>query len=233
LTLHQPPPPAGWNGIPNMSPFCAKLETYLRMARVEYKAGPADPRKAPKGKIPYVTDGGRMIGDSALIIEHLKQTRGDPLDAHLGPEERAQALVIRRTMEESTYFSMAWLRWMTPESWTYVEAAFKALMPPVIGGMIVKGIKRGFEKGLRAQGTGRHTREEILAMVQADLMAFSRLLGEKQYFLGERPTSLDATMYGFLVNILWVPWDGPEVRFARTLPNLGAYCERMKRAYWT
>lgn len=52
ITLHQPPPPPGWN-VPNMSPFCVKLETYLRMAKLPYQTAPGNPLQAPLGKIPY------------------------------------------------------------------------------------------------------------------------------------------------------------------------------------
>ena len=37
-----------------MSPFCAKLEAYLRLAEVPYETRSADIRKAPRGKAPYV-----------------------------------------------------------------------------------------------------------------------------------------------------------------------------------
>ena len=37
--------------IPNLSPFCCKMETWLRIADVPYEVVPTtDPRKAPRGK---------------------------------------------------------------------------------------------------------------------------------------------------------------------------------------
>lgn len=68
-------------GLPNASPFCMKLETYLRMADIPYEIVPnADVRKAPKGKMPYIKHEGKVIGDSGLIIEYLKSVYGDKLD---------------------------------------------------------------------------------------------------------------------------------------------------------
>ena len=52
-------------------------------------AADADVLKAPKKKLPYITDNGRTIADSGFIINYLKETYGDPLDAHLSVQEKA------------------------------------------------------------------------------------------------------------------------------------------------
>src|SRR5262249_45361546 len=70
-------------GIPNLSPFCCKLETWLRITRIPYEVVDSDPRKAPKGKLPFIEDGGVRIGDTSLIIDHLKRTRGVDPDSRL------------------------------------------------------------------------------------------------------------------------------------------------------
>ncbi|MFT5685661.1 MAG: hypothetical protein ACI8RZ_006615 [Myxococcota bacterium] len=43
------------------------------------------PQRAPMGKVPYVSISGSLQGDSQLIIEHLTETRGIPIDAALTP----------------------------------------------------------------------------------------------------------------------------------------------------
>jgi hypothetical protein len=41
-------------GVPNVSPFCCKLETWLRIAQLPYEVVETrDPRKGPKGKLPF------------------------------------------------------------------------------------------------------------------------------------------------------------------------------------
>ena len=232
IVLHQPPkPPAPWD-VPNVSPFCAKLETYLRMAKIDYETKPGTPREAPKGKIPYIRDGERLIGDTGLIIEHLKTKHGDPLDAKLTAEERAHAHVVRQSVEEHTYFAFAWLRWSTEESWRHVRAYFLPILPPVIGPLAIGVFRSQFLKSIRTQGVGRHTREEILAKANADMDAYATLLGDKKFFLGDAPTSLDATMFGFLVNQYGVPWEAPEKAHFMAKKNLVSYVERMKERYF-
>ena len=112
ITLHQFGPAFG---LRTASPFGLKLEAYMRLAgipyRVEHFAG--NPSKAPKGKIPFITDDdGRQMGDSALIIEHLVEKHGDKLDAHLTPAERAAGHALRRMTEEGLYFAILYSRWI-------------------------------------------------------------------------------------------------------------------------
>ncbi len=230
ITLFQPPP--AW-GLPSMSPFCVKLETYLRMAKFEYKGAAGNPMVAPKGKIPFVEIDGQRIGDSELIIEELIKRHGDRLDAHLTPKERVEVLAMRRLVEDHFYFAAAWLRWTTPESWSYVHDYFKPMLPPVIGGLILKKLRKNFVKALYLQGTGRHTRNEIINMAKVDIDAIATFLGDKPFFMGSEPTSLDATMYGFLIQQLWVPWDSEVKTHADTHPNLLAFCQRMKQRFWS
>ena len=62
IRLHQFPPL--W-GLSSASSFCLKLETYLRMAGLDYEvAVETNPGKAPKGKLPYIEDGNRYFKDN-------------------------------------------------------------------------------------------------------------------------------------------------------------------------
>ncbi len=53
-------------GIPNLSPFCCKMETWLRIAGIPYEVvDTPDPRKGPKGKLPFIDDGGIRAMESS------------------------------------------------------------------------------------------------------------------------------------------------------------------------
>lgn len=229
IQLHQFAPV--W-GLPNASPFCMKLETYLRMAGLPYATPAADIRKAPKGKMPYIEDAGTTLGDSSLIIDYLKSRYGDPLDGHLRDEERAQALAWRVLMEEHLYWCLVYERWAIDANWELARAAYFGFLPAAVRRPLAALIRRKTLKQLQAQGTGRHARDEIYAIAKADVSALSTFLGTKPFFLGERPTSLDATAYAFIGNILWAPIESPLKAHALSLPNLAPYCERMKARYF-
>lgn len=220
-------------GLPNASPFCMKVETYLRMAGLAYECPRgADLRKSPKGKMPYIEDGGVVVTDSTFIVDYLKRKYGDPLDAHLGAAERAAALACQRMLEENTYWVVLYFRWIDAAGWALTREAFFGWMKPPLR-WIVPGVARRIVRGeLRGHGMGRHSRNEIVAIGIKDLTAAADLLGDKPYFMGAQPSALDATAYAFLANVLWVPVESPLKAHARQYPQLEAYCRRMKARYY-
>lgn len=229
LTVFSTPP--AW-GLPSFSPFCLKLEAYLRMAEIPYTARAGDIRKSPKGKLPWIDDDGSLIGDSSVIIDHLKQKHGDRLDARLSPDERARLHALQRMIEEHTYFALAILRWSSEPAKPHLKEAFSPILPPLVGGLILGVIRKGILKTAKAQGIGRHSDAELLDRLRRDLEAISLSLGDTPYFFGDEPTSLDAILYGFLANMLGTPWDAPEKAVVGEFPNLLGHCARVKARYF-
>src|SRR5262249_31162222 len=109
---------------------------------------------------------------------------------------------------------------------------FMQPVPAIARAMVGAMIRKQLREALHGQGIGRHSSHEIYQIGKADLSALSAFLADKPYFMGEQPTSLDATAYAFLAQILMVPLNSPLRMHAELLPNLGAYCRRMKERYY-
>jgi len=229
ITLHQPPP--AW-GISSLSPFCTKVETYLRMVGLPFRTAGADPRKSPKGKVPWIEEDGRTVADSSDIIDYLKLRHGDPLDTGLDAGQRALALVARRLVEEHLYWAIAYSRWAEPEGFALTRSRFLPLLPPVVGGLIVRQIRKGMLAQMHGHGLGRHDRADIYRRGAEDLAALSTLLGDRPYFLGEQPSSVDASVYALTSAIWFHPADNPLKRAMASAANLVAYTERIRRRYF-
>lgn len=219
---------AGW-GLPNVSPPCMKVETYLRMANLPYRVVPlSDPRKAPKGKLPYIDDSGSSVADSTFILDHLKTRYGDTLDATLNAGERAQATALRVMMEEHLYWCVAYSRWIDDANWPRTKRQYFGGMPPLLRDLVPNILRRKMRRTLYAQGIGRHTAAEIYRLGRNDLTAIATFLGDKSFMLGEQPTSLDATAYACLANIVCVPVTSPLKDFGLEQKNIVDYCARMR-----
>jgi glutathione S-transferase len=230
ITLHQFPAAFG---LPNASPFCMKLELYLRMAGLPYRNRyTLELHRAPKGKLPWIDDEGTQVADSGLIIDYLKRRYGDPLDAGLAPEARARGLAITRLIEEHQYWALLHERWINPTGWAMMRTAFFGSLPGPLRLIVPPVARRGIRAELRGHGMGRHAPEQIHALAIADIDALAVLLGEQDYFLGAQATSVDACAAAFLANILMVELETPLKTAAAGHANLVAYCRRMAERYF-
>ena len=218
--------PAGW-GI-NPSPFCLKVEAYLRLAGIPYRSVVTMPFRAPRGKLPFLVDGDRRIPDSGHIIEHLRRT-GPDLDAGLEQRQLALGHLLRRTAEESLYFVLVYSRWIDEAAWAVARPAFFASLPPGVRDVIALYARRVTRKALHAQGYGRHTRDEIYALGAADLAAIDAMLVSREFAVADHPTSFDAVLWSILVSILHPPIETPLKQAALQHPRLVQYAERIGR----
>jgi glutathione S-transferase len=231
ITLHQPPT-RPW-GTPNVSPFCAKLECYLRMAEIPYKAASFGRGESPKGKMPYVKLDGQLLGDSQLIIAELERRLAaegkHALDEGLSARDAAIGQLVRRTLEEATYFVGMYERWKTDEGYAIQREEFKKFIP----GFVIPFVRRDIVKKLHHQGTGRHSYAEATRMAIADYDAIAEVLGDRPFLLGDRPRTVDATVFAFLEAALGYPIESDLKKHAQSKPNLVAYRKRIRDRWWT
>lgn len=62
-----------------------------------------------------------------------------------------------------------------------------------------------------------------------DLDALSAYLGSKDYLSGSKPIRADATLFGLLSQLVWVPIDTPHTSHLKSkCGNLLKYAERIK-----
>lgn len=235
ITIHQFSPSLG---MIDLSPFVVKLATWCRMAGVDFRFAPGDPRKAPKGKIPYIVDeDGSVLGDSAMIIRHLSKKHGD-LDAGLSPRDRALSRAIQSMVEEHMYFTTLFLRWQDERGWTVMAPALKQLLsgpggPPAFLAGPISGLVRGkVKKSLQGQGTGRHSTAEVEALGIEIVEALNELIGAGPWVLGDAPRTIDATVWAFLYSLHDAPFDNAVRARLKALPDLVAYVERGRARYW-
>lgn len=227
-------------GLPSISPACMELETWLRMAKLPYKALIVTAQEfaaAPKGKIPFIDYKGKLFGDATLIIEMLKQTEGVDLDARLTPTERAISLAFRRMLKENTYWGGVHIRYNMEENWQhYQEVLANAVFPEVPTEEwepFVKGMRESFLSQMYSHGMGRHRSEEIVQFICADFQALSDFLADKPFFMGDQPTTLDATAYAYIGNFIKPPYSSSIVDYVLQLENLCQHYERMNQQFFS
>ena len=222
-------------GIPNQSHFCCKVETYLRFAGLGYEMVATLPTVSPKGKLPYIEDGENTVADSDFIIRYLKENYGDPLDVDLTMEQKALGVAIQRVCEDHLFWATMYSRWnYSDENWAEIkDTIFHAVpLPKFMQPFLEVFFRWQIRRQIFGHGLGRHQPEEVFQLAKDDLDSLAVFLGDKPYFLGDTPNSVDACAFGFLINTLGCPIESPIKDYALSKPNLVGFCERVMTEYY-
>jgi glutathione S-transferase len=219
-------------GIPDPSPFVTKADVLLKMSGVPYQTIIGNLRHAPKGKMPYIEDKGVKIGDSTLIRLHLEQHYDVNFDKQLSPAEKGIAWSVEKMLEDSLYWALVSERWMDDTNFNKGPANFFRSIPALVRPVIVSMIRRGVRKNLWAQGLGRHTRDELVALAHRDIDALAAVLGDKPFLMGANRCGADATAFAFALGVLCPLFTTPIRTHAEKQMNLVAYCERMRKEFY-
>jgi len=82
------------------------------------------------------------------------------------------------------------------------------------------------------QGIGRHSEKEISEIINADFQALSDYLANKTFFMGDKPTTLDATAYGYIANMIVPHFKSMIIDRVSQYKNIFEYCQRMKQTFF-
>ena len=102
--------------------------------------------------------------------------------------------------------------------------------------MELKGGKYRFKaKAYNAQryhyaGIGRYEADAAIARGLADLRVLARLIPTNGFVHGDKPTSIDAGIYGFIANIHFYDIDTPLKQFVAAHDNIVRHCRAIHDA---
>ena len=202
------------------------MPAHARRALYEDRAFEGDNRKGPKRKSPWLEDGDLRLGDTELILEHIRRTRGKELDLGLSPVDRARGHVLRRMLEEHYHqvfeYELMILDAGFAEVRKQIEAQVPALLRPIAGPMV----RHGFKRHLFERGIARHSAAEVESMGRADIDALAAWLGGREWFIADGPTKADAIAFGLLAVSIRSALPTPVCTYARSMNNLVAFVDR-------
>lgn len=215
------------------SPFTVKAICLLEQSGQPYKVKyTPDPSKAPKGKLPVLTDGSKIIPDSDQIRDYLEQTYGIDYDADLTPEQRGHSRSIIRMLEEHLYFVILASRWQKDAHWPVLEKEFFGKVPILLRKIVPNMIRKKVIKSLMGQGIGRHSETEQVARAKKDITAIETILGDQKFLFGNKPTAADFSTVPMLRALTSFPLESPLSKLVTSRPKLAAYIERGKKAFY-
>jgi glutathione S-transferase len=218
--------------IPDLSPFPIKVMMFMRMHDLDFETITGDPRKAPLQKIPFLVHKDKEIPDSELILDYLEKEFQLTDLAGLTSEQHAQGHFLCRALEERTYWAIVRYRWFGEKSAPIMRDLFLKSLPVFLRGFVFKQIQKKLKDNLDGQGLGRHSESTVREFMRKDYQALSVMLGDKDYLFGSKPSKYDCTAVAFSAMLATegLPTNAPNV--LEEFPNLKAYWERAKSAYF-
>ncbi|XP_041987320.1 failed axon connections [Aricia agestis] len=227
--------------LPSISPYCLKVETWLRLAGIKYENVDHKARfRSKKGQLPFIELNGEEIADSAFIIKELSEKNNKDLDAGLTPEQRVISHAMISMIENHLSWVILWWRAKYPDSvikgyQVNLQNALNTRLPNPILNFCYKFTsgRKGMKKA-KAHGIGVHSQEEILEFGKNDLRVLSDLLSDKPFFFGDEVTLLDVVAFANLAQLHFIDKAVThELRDALdSFPNLAGLVARVKeRAY--
>ncbi len=219
-------------GLPHPSPFVIKADVLLKMSGLEYREMLMTFSGAPKGKVPYISDDGLVLGDSYFIRRHLETRYKIDYSGGYDAKKLALAWTVERMLEEHLYFLSVYERWLIDENFEKGPRQFFNMAPAPIRPVLRMMVRQKVRKMLKAQGLGRHTAPERLELGIGDVNSVASLLGDNSYLLGDNICGADATVFGSLASASASYFNTELGTYIRSQPKLMAYLERMRARFF-
>jgi len=211
-------------GVADNNGYGLKVYAFLKLADVPFVHEYIfDASAAPRGQLPYVVDDGETIGDSEAIIAHLVRKYRLTIDANLTATQRTTNLLVTRMLDD-LYWVMSYSRWKDERFFPAFRDGFMAQHARIDEAGMNKAREYNAQR-YHFQGIGRYPPDQAYARGLADLQVLADLIPAGSYVHGEKPTSIDAGIYGFIANIHFFPIPTPLKAFVTAHPNLVRHCE--------
>src|SRR5262245_18101963 len=216
-------------GVADNNGYGLKVFAFLRLNGLLFKHEHIfDASAAPRGQLPYIEDDGEVIGDSGAIVAHLMEKYRLPMEATLNASQRDTSHLVMRMLDD-LYWVMSSSRWQDARFWPTFRDALLRQHPSLTEEALGKA--REFNhKRYYFQGIGRYEPDAVYARGLSDLKVLANLVPAIGYVHGEKPTSVDVGVYGFIANIYFYEIETPLRQFVRLHENIVRHCRAIHDA---
>jgi len=199
---------------PSTSPFCLKLESWLKLNNIKYENVDHKMKlRSKRGLLPFVELNGEEINDSNHIIEVLSKKFDKPMPLELAGDQKNIAHAMATMVENHLHWIIT--QWQSRDMENMLKG-YKMDLSALLGSKLPAGllnfyfkhaVLRKMAKRVKAQGLGASTNEEMDQMGKDDLKVLSDMLGEKQFLFGDEPSLLDIKVFSHLSPVVFVEKD--------------------------
>ncbi|EYC28403.1 hypothetical protein Y032_0007g3208 [Ancylostoma ceylanicum] len=216
--------------LPNVSPFCLKVETFLKANKIPYEVCPVRMSRSEYGLLPFIELNGEHIADSQIIINRLiEHFNVKPLSS---PRDEAVARAVDRMADTHTFLVQYQFKLVenTDEFMNLIlrDMGCPSALVPILT-PVASFFMRGKAMKRIAAGIGMMSSENYRDLLKKDYDAFQSLLGEQKFLFGDHITAADCTVFGQLATTLYIPTNSHAKDVLKDqYPALVEYCNRIR-----
>ncbi|XP_076068140.1 metaxin-1 isoform X2 [Oratosquilla oratoria] len=196
-----------------------------------------NPFRTPKGQLPVFccTDG--PLTNFSEVTSFLRK-QNYSCDYELSPKQCSEVVAYEHLLKEKLYPAIMYLWWVEPKSyydvihgWFFqnIPFPFKLWYPGSFHKKNVDLINSLFDESDNME----LVETELHKQAQECLTALSNRLGDKEYFFGKTPSTLDALVFSYLILLLKVDVKVPVLQnHIKACPNLSRYVSKILQRYF-
>ncbi|XP_025929556.1 metaxin-3 [Apteryx rowi] len=195
--------------------------------------------RAPKGEVPILISEDTVISQPAKILNFLRKQKYNA-DYELSAKQGADTLAYIALLEEKLLPALLHTFWVEAENYCSVTKPWFASRIPFPLSLYLPGkmSREALNRILLTRGgPPLYSLTEVEAQIYRDakecLNLLSKRLGTSQFFFGNRPSTLDAFVFGFLAPLYKVCFPRVQLQeHLKQLPNLCRFCDDILSCYF-
>ncbi|XP_050430149.1 metaxin-2-like [Adelges cooleyi] len=215
---------------------CLAVKTFLKMLNLDFIVEArenAEYMSPHRGKVPFIKAGQFLIAGFEPIV-NFAQTKGYSLSTHLSETQKWDLRVYMSLVYNILLNAEIYVTWNHESTYKEItKQRYSSVYPFPLNHLATYYKRQSMLSLLEVLNWKKKTLDEVFKDVDKICESLSSVLGNKKYFFDEKPTELDALVFGHLFTIITTPLLNN--RFATTVrnyDNLVKLCVRIETEFF-
>ncbi|XP_025986876.1 metaxin-1 isoform X1 [Solenopsis invicta] len=224
-------------GLPSIDIECLQVLAYAKFSGVPLKVNlTSNPFRTPNGRLPLLRAGLRTLDTVKDILPYFRAKHIS--DCTLSDKHLADVIAYDSLLKEKLYPAFQFIWWIDKKNLDELVRPWycKALSFPFnfyYPGKFERQAHALMQSLYPLEDNINVIENEVYSEAQKCLTLLSTRLGDREFFCGEQPSTLDAVIYSYLAPLLKAPLPNPVLQnHLKACTNLVKYVSRISQRYF-
>ena len=214
---------------------CLAVQAFLHMCQLPFSVEMrANAEQMSPGRLPFVRAGKFVVAELDNIVNFVTN-KGVALSGHLDAAQKADMRAYMSLVANVLGNAEAHVSWIDEETLnTVTRPRYGSVYPWPLNWLLTRIKRNQVMKKLSALGWTKKSLQDVYNEVENCCQALSERLDNQRYFFNNKPTELDALVFGHLFTILTTPMpdNGRMASIVKSHSNLVELCSFIDREYF-